>query len=135
MNRRISLILCIVFAFIISVPTFPQTENSGKKAKYVFLFIGDGMGLGQIQAAEAYLGALNGKPGTALLNLNRLPAIGLTQTWAENRFITGSAAAGTALATGYKTTINTIGMNGDRTAPLYSSASKAHKAGKKVGII
>ncbi len=31
------------------------------KAKYVFYFIGDGMGVNQVNAAETYLGALQGK--------------------------------------------------------------------------
>ena len=33
------------------------------KAKYVFYFIGDGMGVNQVNAAETYLGALEGRIG------------------------------------------------------------------------
>ena len=31
---------------------------AGGKAKYVFYFIGDGMGVNQVNAAETYLGAM-----------------------------------------------------------------------------
>ena len=33
------------------------------RAKYVFYFIGDGMGVNQVNAAETYLGALEGQIG------------------------------------------------------------------------
>ena len=33
------------------------------KAKYVFYFIGDGMGVNQVNAAETYLAALQGRIG------------------------------------------------------------------------
>ena len=61
--------------------------------------------------------------------------VGLARTHAKNRLITGSAAAGTALATGSKTTINTIGMTADKKEPLYSIAHSARKANYKVGMI
>ncbi|OAV74548.1 Alkaline phosphatase 4 precursor [Bacteroidales bacterium Barb7] len=39
------------------------------------------------------------------------------------------------MATGYKTTINTIGMNGDRSKSLTTMAEMAKKKGMKVGIV
>ena len=41
-------------------PRDPKNVWSGAPAKYVFMFIGDGMGLQQISAAEIYLGSVNG---------------------------------------------------------------------------
>ncbi|PKP15417.1 MAG: alkaline phosphatase, partial [Bacteroidetes bacterium HGW-Bacteroidetes-22] len=56
-------------------------------------------------------------------------------TFAKNRYITCSAAAGTALATGEKTSINTIGMDSARTHPLRTIAERARAKGMKVGIM
>ncbi|MBN1971938.1 MAG: alkaline phosphatase, partial [Candidatus Delongbacteria bacterium] len=100
-----------------------------------FYFIGDGMGMPQISATERYLAALDGKEGQRKLNITKFPNQTMVTTYAEDRFITGSAAAGTALATGNKTTINTISMDGKREKPLKTIAEIAKSEGKKVGII
>lgn len=112
-----------------------ESNKRGQKAKYVFYFIGDGVSLSQLSLAEAYLAQLNDKSGMQQLNQSKLNAHGWFYAFAENRFVTGSAAAGTALATGQKTSINTIGKNADRSKNLKSIAYKAKEAGMKVGII
>ncbi len=105
-------------------------------AKYVFVFIGDGMGMPQISAAEAYLKETQGSGvGQEFLSFSTFPAQALTTTYAEDRFITGSAAAATAIACGKKTTIGTIAMNGARTMPYKTIAEMARDAGIKVGIV
>jgi alkaline phosphatase len=106
-----------------------------QQAKYVFYFIGDGMGPAHVALTEAYLAATEDEIGFQKLSFTDFPATGYATTYAENRLITGSAAAGTALACGQKTTISTIGMNGDRTQPLKSIAEEARDNGFKVGII
>ena len=118
-----------IFAFLITFGVQAQ------HAKYVFYFIGDGMGLTHVAATEAYLAANENEMGFKKLSFTDFPATGFSTTHAKNRLITGSAAAGTALATGKKTTINTIGMNGDRTKPLKTIAEEARDNGFKVGII
>lgn len=136
MKRKSLYLLLIIIWFQGFCTLAPaQVKAPEAKAKYVFYFIGDGMGLAQINAAQAYRAALQGRIGIDSLNLDKLPALGLVTTFAQNRYITCSAAAGTALATGQKTSINTIGMNADRTIPLHSIAWKAKKQGMKVGII
>jgi len=106
--------------------------------KYVFFFIGDGMSSPQINVTEA---ALNDPDfqlksvGIGKLNLRQLPVTGMQTTHAEDRYITGSAAAATALATGKKTTIGTISMNGDHSGNIKTMAEMARDKGMKVGII
>ncbi|MDD3310643.1 alkaline phosphatase [Pseudodesulfovibrio sp.] len=100
--------------------------GSGKTAKYVFLFIGDGMGLPQRAASAAYIGKK--------LAIDAMPAQGITTTFANNRFITGSAASATALATGVKTNINYIGVD-PNFKPVKTVAELAKEQGKKVGIV
>ncbi|RXQ96264.1 alkaline phosphatase [Ancylomarina salipaludis] len=112
-----------------------RNNYKGKAPKYIFYFIGDGMGLSQANAAEAYMAAVNGQDGIQKLEMNKFPHHGFYTTNATNRFITGSAAAGTALATGHKTSINTIGMDASKQKPLQSVAEKARDLGYKVGIV
>ncbi|WP_027183031.1 alkaline phosphatase [Desulfovibrio inopinatus] len=102
------------------------TVAQAKDAKYVFLFIGDGMGIPQRSATEAYTGKK--------MVMDTFPAQGVTTTSANNRFITGSAASATAIASGKKTNINYIGMDADL-KPLKTVAEMAKDDGKKVGII
>lgn len=97
-----------------------------KSAKYVFFFIGDGMGLTQRIATAAFLGRD--------LHIDKMPAQGITTTHANDRFITGSAASATALACGRKTNINYIGVDPDM-KPVKSVAEIARDNGKKVGIV
>ncbi|HPW66735.1 MAG TPA: alkaline phosphatase [Salinivirgaceae bacterium] len=113
-----------------------DNKTQQNRAKYVFYFIGDGMGLSHITLTESYLAAISDSNySTPRLNMTQMEHVGLARTHAKNRLITGSAAAGTALATGSKTTINTIGMTPDKKEPLYSIAHSAKKANYKVGVI
>ncbi len=125
-----------------------QENLPAQPPKYIFYFVGDGMSQPQISMAEKAISDEGFRqqfasetcdyydlPADGKLNLRKFTTLGMATTNAENRFITCSAAAATALATGHKTTINTISMNGDRTENLESVAEKAHKAGMKVGIV
>lgn len=110
-----------------------SNNNSEKTAKYVFLFIGDGVASVQSSAAEFFLeknGAAN-----AQLAFNKFPVQGTTTTRSEDSYITDSAAAGTALATGYKTNSGVISMDSSKTEELRTIAEMAKAQGKKVGII
>jgi alkaline phosphatase len=110
-----------------AAPAFANTPlYSGKAAKYVFLFIGDGMGIPQRTAAEKFTGKR--------LLMDTFPAQGITTTHAADRFITGSAASATALGCGQKTNIGMIGMSPDQ-KHVRSIAEIARDQGMRVGII
>ncbi|RLD60718.1 MAG: alkaline phosphatase [Bacteroidetes bacterium] len=146
MKKIYSIKKSLIFIVIIAITGLnfscsqPSNDNksdnySGKHAKYVFYFIGDGMGLTQINSAENYKAALKGEIGVNRLSISKLSTQGYITTYAQNRYITGSAAAGTALATGHKTTISTISMDGKRQNKLKTVAEMAKEKGMKVGII
>ena len=118
------LLLALVVACSFSCGTARAAESS--TAKYVFLFIGDGMGIPQRSATAAFL--------EKELAIDKLPAQGITTTFANDRFITGSAASATALATGYKTNINYIGVD-PQFKVLKTVAEMAQDKGMKVGIV
>lgn len=106
---------------------------SAQKAKYVFYFIGDGMGINHVNGAEMYNAAVEGRIGIVPLCFSQFPVTGLSATYSASSRITDSAAAGTAMATGTKTNNGALGVDTDEN-PVYSVAVQAKKAGKKVGI-
>lgn len=98
--------------------------------KNVILLIGDGMGANDIALAAQY-GQNNFDFG---LVLDRIPHHGLATTRSASHSVTDSAASGTALATGTKTTNGVLGMDQTYT-PLKNACEYAREQGKKVGII
>ncbi len=102
--------------------------------KYVFYFIGDGMGIPLLTATEHYRANKKGFYGNERLAMFSLPIKGLSTTYCSDSYITDSAAAGTALATGNKTATGMIGMTPD-SAAVYSIAVDAKHTGKAVGLI
>lgn len=104
-----------------------------QQAKYVFYFIGDGMGLNQVNGTEMYLAEQEGRIGVEPLLFANFPVVGYATTFSATNSITDSSAAGTALATGTKTYNGAIGVNPDKEA-VSSVAVRAQKAGRKVGI-
>lgn len=120
---------------IISACFFTTLAYSQKKEriKYVFYFIGDGMGITQVAATDLYLKTIN--PESNGLFFKKIPFVSLLSTNAYNHPITCSAAAGTALATGNKTSLGTIGMNYNHTTSFQTIAEYARDNSYKVGII
>ncbi|HPO02732.1 alkaline phosphatase [Teretinema zuelzerae] len=109
---------------------------SGKPAKYVFLFIGDGMAMPQISSAEIYAEALASKDiKIRKLGFSRFPVSGLTTTYDAGSFITDSASAGTALASGNKTLNGVVNMDPGKTEKFRTIAEYARDKGMKVGVV
>ena len=98
--------------------------------KNIILLIGDGMGPNDIELCREY-GKDNFDFG---LVLDRIPHHGLATTHSASHKITDSAAAGTALATGTKTTNGYLGMLTDGTS-LKNISEIAREKGKKIGIV
>lgn len=123
MGRKLNFLMAM---FLLSVSLFAN------QAKYMFLFIGDGMAMPQVSSSEEFLKE-NGESG--ILSFTDFPAQGITKTRSSNSYITDSAAAGTAIATGHKTDSGVVGMNSEKTESYESIADIAKKLGKKVGIV
>ena len=105
--------------------------NLFAEAKYIFYFIGDGMGMGHVATAETY--NHDYLKSTELLLMMQFPYAGQVRTYSANDRITDSAAAGTALATGHKTNNGMIGMNAD-TVAVMSIAKILKSNGFAVGV-
>lgn len=100
--------------------------------KYVFYFIGDGMGMGHVMAAQSYNREVlkNNEP----ILMMQFSVVSMVTTYSASSRVTDSAAAGTALATGSKTNNRMIGVTPD-TVPVNSVARYLKDAGWGVGII
>lgn len=121
-------------AILLVMLTMLAAAASNQKAKYVFYFIGDGMGFTHVSIAEYYNGHTQGISGSRPLSFSLFPVLGWAVTHSESNLITDSAAAGTALATGSKTNNGMLGIAPDSLTQLRSIAYKIHDAGYKVGI-
>ena len=122
--RRLVSLLCVL---VVAIMTMAQ-------AKYVFMFIGDGMGPHQVLSTEMYLAELEGKIGRKQLLMTTFPYSGQAATFSSSSGITDSAASGTCLATGKKTNNGVIGLVHDST-PVYSVASQLKEQGWGIGIM
>ena len=104
-----------------------------QQPKYVFYFIGDGMGVNQVLGTEMYQSELKGEIGVTPLLFTQFPYATVAHTFSASNGVTDSAAAGTALATGHKTKNGAIGVNKDM-AEVTSVATWAKASGYKVGV-
>lgn len=107
----------------------------GQNAKYVFLFIGDGMGPNQVFTTELFLNAQPNKISDSKLRFSQFPINSSMTTYSADSYVTCSSAAATAMSTGYKTNNGVVGKSPDLSENYESISIKLKKAGYKVGIL
>lgn len=121
--------------YLILLMAFVLMACGKQEAKYVFFFIGDGMGAAHLNAAERYLASIEGETGIVKLNLNQTKYTGSATTYSQDHYITDSGAAVTALASGKKTNNSTLSMDSEHRFPYKTIAEHSKDKGMKVGII
>lgn len=114
---------------VMSAPNFALAQAETAKPKNVIVFIGDGMGLGQIEIARHME---YGKDGSHFIE--SLPNVALVKTYSANKQVTDSAAAATAIATSVKTNNGAIGVD-PQGIEVDSVLDDFQKSGRKVGVI
>ena len=136
--KRIFAALLALALFICAVPAMAE-EAAPATPKYVFMFIGDGMGNPQVTATQYYLGALQNPdselPVPAALSFTGFENVGLMTTYDASSFCPDSASTATSMASGEKTLSGVINYNIDLTEPFKLITEYAKEAGKKVGVI
>ena len=105
---------------------------SASSPKYIFYYIGDGMGMGQVMGAEVYNRTVKGSDDNLLMM--RFPVSSVATTYSASSPVTDSAAAGTALSSGVKTNNGMLGVTPDSTA-VNSIAKTLFDDGYGVGIV
>ena len=124
MKKRILLAMLLLVALVVNA-----------EVKYIFYFIGDGMGDNQVLLAEMYRSALQGEPlGRVQTLMTTFPYSGQVSTYSKTNGITDSAAAGTCLATGTKTRNGMLGMDQD-SARITTIAEELKAQGWGIGIM
>ena len=113
---------------------FASCSSDDSKAKYVFLFIGDGMGFSTVDVTESYLSWKEGKLGGEQLLFTTFPVLGAATNYSADSRVTDSSAAGTAIACGEKTNNSWLGVD-PQEQPLESVAAALKKDGYKVGVM
>ena len=103
--------------------------SSEPKVKYVFYFIGDGMGVNEVIGTNLY----NQANRQGNVNFTGFPVVNFITTVSANSLVTDSSAAGTALATGTKINNGVVGVDpdGNWTGNL---TEWAHAAGFGTGV-
>ncbi|MBQ8695888.1 MAG: alkaline phosphatase [Bacteroidaceae bacterium] len=105
-----------------------------KGPKYIFYFIGDGMGPSHVLGTELYLGELQGVIGRPQkLCFTQFPESAFVTTYSVTNGVTDSAASGTALSTGHKTYNAAIGVGKD-SLNVYSVAADLSAKGMAIGV-
>lgn len=104
-----------------------NTKTNTKTPKYIFLFIGDGMGTPQIQMASDYY--------QKKLSFEEFPVKGMAQT-KNLSGTTDSAAAATAMASGKKTTNGILNKSPSKNKNYKTITEKLKsQKGFKIGIV
>lgn len=129
-----AIIAALLLVGVCSCQGLTGNKNETEKAKYIFLFIGDGMGHAQMAMTESYLSYKAGKLGGEQVSFTKFPYLGTCTTHSMDWSVTCSAASATAIATGTKIYNNQIGLdvNGE---PLESFAFQLKREGYKIGIM
>ncbi|MBO5871188.1 MAG: alkaline phosphatase [Bacteroidaceae bacterium] len=122
-NRFFSTLILLMMVLAVS---------AAKKPKYIFYFIGDGMGLSPVLVAETYNQTVLGNKEKPLLML-QFPVASVATSYSASHTITDSAAGGTALATGHKTKNGMLGVDAD-TVPVKSIAYELKEKGYGIAI-
>lgn len=134
--KRVSQLIVMAIGIVAAAVASPQSQGADPAVKSAILFIGDGMGVAHITAARIYSGGCDGR-----LAMESLPFTGFCRTHSSSDYVTDSAAAGTALASGVKTHNGVLGLSDltiDPTGemrPLQKITDLLLAAGKSVGVI
>ena len=73
MRKYLTLITVVTLCLLTTISCKTKSSENEERAKYVFLFIGDGMGATHVAAAESYLSYKAGKLGGEQLTMTTFP--------------------------------------------------------------
>ncbi|MHC4463401.1 MAG: alkaline phosphatase [Planctomycetota bacterium] len=126
---------------LILVGVIGLVSTAQAEPKNVIIFIGDGMGFEQVKAAGMYVHGYD-YGDTAWLPFELFPYNGELTTYSANASVTDSAAASTALATGFKVNNGVVSMAYPEYPPDYPEGSEletlleySKAEGKSTGLV
>lgn len=128
--RRLGIAVCIMAALVVVNFGIVADAENGRPCKGIILLIGDGMGVNQVRLADIYAKDVLGHS----LAVNSIRTRGITSTKSAESQVTDSAAAATALYSGYKTNNRKINMLPDG-RQAFTVAHAAREEGLAVGVV
>ena len=136
--KRILSLICIAALLICCMPA-ALGEEAPAAPKYVFMFIGDGMGNPQVTATQYYLGSIENPDSEftipADLSFTQFPSLGMVTTYDASSFCPDSASTATSMASGEKTLSGVINYDVTLTTPFKLITEYAKEAGYKIGVV
>lgn len=103
-------------------------QDASKQVKNIILILGDGMGANQVKVTEMVIGE------NRSLDLRKLTSVGQIKTSCLDNYVTDSAAAATAYATGVKTVYERAGKDKDGN-DLKTILDYCHENGKMTAVV
>ncbi len=135
--KKLLTLLCAMVMLLSCAPA--MAEDAANVPKYVFMFIGDGMGNPQVAATQYYLGSIDNPdseyPVPGQLSFTQFPYLGMMTTYDASSFCPDSASTATSMASGEKTLSGVINYDVTLTTPFKLITEYAKEDGKKVGVI
>lgn len=128
-NKYTAAITAAFISLLIIIPAFAKSPDN-EKPKSVILFIGDGMAANHVKATEIYAKEILKKD----LAISSIKTSGVTTTHSASSRITDSAAAATAIYTGFKVKNGQLNVLPDG-AETQGIGMAAKKAGLSVGVV
>lgn len=131
-NKRLNLLLTSLLILSLLLVSCAPNSSESNEVKNVIMLIGDGMGIEQVNLGRIYKGDE--------LHMDKFDYTGTASTYSanpendENKWVTDSAAAGTALATGEKTYHGAISV-GLNQQPIETILEKSQKNKKSTGLV
>ncbi|KAF1079303.1 MAG: Alkaline phosphatase [Candidatus Rifleibacterium amylolyticum] len=110
--------------FIVLFLAIIVSAQSDAKPKNIIFMIGDGMGIAHVTAAKIVKGSID---------MERCKVMGMHMTASADNPVTDSAAAGTALSTGFRTNNDVVGLCPEG-KPLKNLMEYAHETGRATGV-
>ncbi len=137
MKRLLAVVLAALL--LLTAASALAEGETATTPKYVFMFIGDGMGAPQVNATEYYLGTIENPdaemPVLAPLSFTDFANVGLMTTYDATSFCPDSASTATSMASGNKTLSGVLNYSVDGTTPFKLITEYAKEAGMKVGVV
>lgn len=109
--------------------------STAQQAKYIFYFIGDGLGINHIYGTELYNAEVHKEmENGGKLSFTRFPIRSYVTNHSSSSLVTDSSAAATALASGVKTVNGYMGVDADKNS-VKNIAEIASERGMQVGVV
>ena len=129
-RMRRAVALCAAAALMASLSAATAAAEQEGNAKSAILLIGDGMGLAQTYSAQIYAEEVLDES----LLMPSIEKVAVTRTHSADSMVTDSAAAGTAIHSGWKVDNGAINVLPEGEW-AYTLGQAAQAAGKSVGVL